>query len=218
MDLTKNFMKTKLYIVGAGSVGCHITYNYDSYNIDYELSGYLDDDVNKIGKVIAGLKVLDNVDYLLKVSEKTAVIIGIAFPQMKKKIIERLSSNKNLFYPTLISSRAWFSNRNKVGIGSIIYPGCSINYESVIGDFVVINMNCALGHHTNIGNYSSLAPGVNFGGHTTVGESVDIGIGVSTIQNISIGSNSIIGGQSVLIENVPPGSSVIGIPGKVIKK
>lgn len=209
-------MKTKLYIVGAGSVGCHIAFNYDSYNIECELFGFLDDDVNKIGKVISGLKVFDNVDYLLKVTEKTAVIIGIAFPQMKKKIIERLSSNKNLFYPALISSRAWFSNGNKVGIGSIIYPGCSINYESVIGDFVLINMNCALGHHANIGNYSSLAPGVNFGGHTTVGEAVDIGIGVSTIQNISIGSNSIIGGQSMLIEDVLPNSKIAGIPAKNI--
>jgi sugar O-acyltransferase (sialic acid O-acetyltransferase NeuD family) len=216
MDLTENYMKTKLYIVGAGSVGCHIAYNYNSYNIEYELFGFLDDDVNKIGKVIAGLKVLDNVDYLLKVSEKTAIIIGIAFPGMKKKIIERLSSNNYLFYPVLISSQVWISNGNKVGKGSIIYPGCSINYESVIGDFVVINMNCALGHHSIVGNYSSLAPGVNFGGHTTVGEGVDIGIGVSTIQNINIGSNSIIGGQSMLIEDVLPNSKIAGIPAKKI--
>lgn len=209
-------MQEKLYIVGAGSVGCHVAYNYDLYGLYYNLSGFLDDDTTKIGKEIAGVKVIDKVDFLESVSEKTAVVIGIAFPKIKKKIIENLLQNENLFFPSLISNKSWLSSNVTVGKGSIIYPGCSINYESVIEDFVVMNMNCALGHHAVVGNYSSLAPGVNFGGHTTVEDGVDIGIGVSTIQNIRIGADSIIGGQSMLIKDVPPYSKVIGVPGKLI--
>lgn len=206
-------MKKKLYIVGAGSVGGHIAWNIDSYGSEYEIAGFLDDDPDKIGMEMFGNRVLGPVDELLSI-EHAAVIFGIAFPKVKRQIVERLTVNATLTFPALIHERAWLSNGASIGEGSVIYPGTSINYGSVIGNFVVLNMNCALGHHTRIGNYSSFAPGVSTGGHTTVGEGVDIGIGASTIQDVMIGSGSVVGGNSMLIRDVQPNSKVAGVPAR----
>lgn len=204
----------KLVILGAGSVGGHIASNPEIYGIEGRIAGFLDDDPSKIGQIIQGVKVIDTIDWILD-KEDYDVIIGIAFPKVKKKVIERISVNKHLKFPTLTARNSWISNYCEIGKGSIIYPGCSINYNAEIGDFVVINMNCALGHHARIGDYSNLAPTVSFGGHTTVGDLVDIGIGASTIQNVNIGSGAIIGGQAMLIHDVPENSVVVGIPGRV---
>jgi|GEM_PF-496533 len=209
-------MKKDLFIIGAGSVGGHIASNFAAYSQDYRLCGFFDDDAEKIGSFHFGYQVLGFINDVLNV-QNAAVILGIAFPCIKKIIADKLSANDSLTYPSLIHKRAWVSEDVDVGIGCIIYPGTSINYGSTIGNFVVLNMNCALGHHTNVGNFSSFAPGVNTGGCTTIEHEVDVGIGASTIQNIRIGFNSVVGGKSMLISDVPSKTTVAGVPARVIK-
>lgn len=206
-------MRKELFIIGAGSVGGHIAWNMNSYSKDYKIAGFFDDDSDKIGQDIFGLEVLGPVDDLLNLKD-VSIVMGIAFPTVKKKVVEQLAKNDTLHYPTLIHNRAWVSKGVSIGKGSIVYPGTSINYGSKIGNFVVINMNCAFGHHTQLGDYSSFAPGVSTGGHTIIGSCVDVGIGVSTIQNIKIGDGSIVGGNSIVIQDVSSNSKIAGVPAK----
>jgi sugar O-acyltransferase (sialic acid O-acetyltransferase NeuD family) len=207
--------KERLYIIGAGSVGGHIAWNLEEYTTQYKLEGFFDDDQEKIGSKQFGYKVLGNVDEVLQM-ENVSIVIGIAFPKVKNKVVEKLLNNDKLKYPSFIHPNAWISKGVLIGKGCVIYPGTTINYGSKVGDFVVMNMNCSIGHHTQIGNYSSFAPGVNTGGHTVIEESVDMGIGSSTIQNIHVGSGSIVGGQSMVIQNVLTNTKVAGVPCKEI--
>jgi sugar O-acyltransferase (sialic acid O-acetyltransferase NeuD family) len=209
--------KKNLIIIGAGNVGGFIAYNPGLFSEQYNLLGFLDDDVNKTGKTFYGHKVLGNVEQLFSFSEKPAIVIGIAAPKIKKVIHEKLK-DKGFSFPSFISKNAWLSNQVSVGEGVIIYPGVAVNYETVVEDFVIINMNCAIGHNCHIAKYCALAPGVNLAGFTKMEECVDVGIGVSTRQNIFIGANTIIGGQSMLIKDVLTGTKVAGIPAKKIEK
>jgi len=208
-------MKTKLYIIGAGSVGGHIAHNIQGYGSRYEIAGLLDDDPDKIGKEMFGYSVIGPVDEALLL-ENVHVAVGIAFPKIKKTIVQKLSKNKTLIYPTLVHEKAWVSGGVLIGKGSVIYPGTCINYGSEIGDYVVMNMNCALGHHTVVGNYTSFAPGVQTGGHTHIGEVADLGIGTSTVQHITIGQGAVTGGQSMIIEDVKSRATVVGVPARTI--
>ena len=209
--------KDKLYIIGAGSVGGHIARNITAYSEHFEIAGFFDDDPQKIGSELYNYPVLGPVSNALSL-ENEAVIIGIAFPEVKKKLVEILFQNLTLKFPALVHGKAWISNEVSVGMGSVIYPGTSVNYGSMIGDHVLINMNCALGHHTVVENFSSLAPGVNTGGHSTIQECVDVGIGVSTLQNVTIGSGSIIGGQAFVNRDIPSDSKAVGVPARAKKK
>lgn len=208
-------MKEKLHIIGAGSVGGHIALNINQYTDVFEIQGFFDDDPQKIGTVQFGYEVKGPINKALELQDE-AIVIGIAFPKTKQKILSHLSSNASLRYPSLIHEKAWISNDVTIGQGCIIYPGTTINFASAIQDFVVLNANCSLGHHTSVGSYSSFAPGVCTGGHTTIAEAVDVGIGVSTLQDVTIGTESIIGGQSMIIQDVKTKSTVAGIPAKNI--
>jgi sugar O-acyltransferase (sialic acid O-acetyltransferase NeuD family) len=204
----------KIIIIGAGSVGGHIANNLDLYGIAGHLVGFLDDDINKQGKDCFGYPVLGPVSWILD-QHDFDVVIGIAFPKIKEKIINALALNPELSYPTLIAKNAWISNNTEIGKGTIIYPGTCINYGSVIKDFVVVNMNCSIGHDCTIASFCSLAPGVNLGGHTKVQKLTELGIGVSTVQGTAIGKNSVIGGQTMVTKDIPDGVTAIGVPVKI---
>jgi len=203
--------KPSLVIVGAGSVGGHLAMNLEDYAAKYDLIGFVDDDPAKQNRDFFGYPVLGPVSLLLEM-KGVNVLVGLAFPKVKRKIIETLSLNKSLNFPAFISGRAWISNGTAIGKGCIIYPGAAINYGCEVQDFVVINMNCAIGHDCTIGTYSSLAPGVNFAGHTWVGEAVDVGIGSSTRQQVRLDHDAVIGGQAMVITDVMNNTCVFGIP------
>lgn len=206
----------KLLIIGAGSVGGFIANNLELFKDKYEIIGFLDDDPLKIGKKFFGYPVLGSTDRLKQYENiKINLAIGIAFPKIKKAIISKVNQAK-FYFPSFVSKNAWHSKNVKIGNGVIIYPGVSINYNSVVEDFVVINMNCAIGHDCLISKYSALAPGSNLAGHTRLLEGVDFGIGAATKQNLTIGEYSRIGGNAFITKNIPPNSTVIGIPGRCI--
>lgn len=210
-------MKQKLLIIGAGSVGKFIAYNINHFTSSFEIIGFLDDDASKHNTIIAGFNVLGSVEKLQEFSGKgIAIVWGIAFPGVKKKLFDQYQ-NLSFEFPNFIAKGAWISETVSFGKGCIIYPGTTINYETNIDDFVVINMNCSLGHNCAIKSFSSLAPGVNLGGNTKVGKCVEIGIGASTIQSTIIGDNATIGGQAMVVSNVSESDVVVGIPAKSIK-
>lgn len=208
-------MKENLIIIGAGNVGGFISYNMDQFD-DYNVLGFLDDDPLKQNKKLYGRKVLGTInsidDYIKE--KPISVVVGIANPFVKKKIISFLEKKK-INFPNMISKNSWISKNVEIGKGIIIYPGVSINYETSLHDFVIVNMNCAIGHNCNLSMFCTLAPGVNLGGFTKVGELVDIGIGVSTRQNINIGKNSIIAGQAMIVKDIPSEAKVKGVPGYI---
>lgn len=207
----------KYLIIGAGSVGGHIAYNFEDYRPVGELLGFLDDDPSKIGSRVFDYEVLGPISSIEEY-EGVQVVLGLAFPAIKKRLYYQITELGEFEFPTLISKYAWVSSEVDIGKGSIIYPGCSINYNCSVGDFVIMNLNCALGHDTKIGDFSSLAPGVKTAGKTHIGLAVDIGIGVSTRQSVIIGSSSLIGGQSFVSSDIPEKSLAYGVPAKVIRK
>src|SRR5205085_1824577 len=53
--------------------------------------------------------------------------------------------------------------------------------------------------------------------HPTIGNNVVIGTGAKVLGGIQIGSNVKIGAGSVVVRPVPDNSTVVGIPGRVVK-
>ena len=105
--------------------------------------------------------------------------------------------------------------------GIEIHPGATIGRRFFIdhGDGVVI------GETTEIGDDVLIYQGVTLGGtgkekgkrHPTIGNNVVIGTGAKVLGNITIGDHVKIGAGSVVIKPVPPHSTVVGIPGRVVR-
>ena len=114
-----------------------------------------------------------------------------------------------------ISQRA----ARKTGIE--IHPGAQIGK----GFFIDHGHGVVIGETTVIGDNVTLYQGVTLGGtgkehgkrHPTIGDNVMISTGAKILGSFTIGSGSKIGAGSVVLEEVPPNSTVVGIPGRVVK-
>ena len=83
-----------------------------------------------------------------------------------------------------------------------------------------------IGETTIIGDNVTLYQGVTLGGtgkehgkrHPTIGDNVMISAGAKVLGSFTIGDNSKIGAGSVVLSEVPPNSTVVGVPGRVVKR
>jgi serine O-acetyltransferase len=105
--------------------------------------------------------------------------------------------------------------------GIEIHPGATIGRRF----FIDHGMGVVIGETTEIGDDVLLYQGVTLGGtgnekgkrHPSLGNHVVVGSGAKVLGNIRIGDNVKIGAGSVVVHAVPDNSTVVGIPGRVVR-
>jgi serine O-acetyltransferase len=113
------------------------------------------------------------------------------------------------------------SQFNRTVTGIEIHPGANIGRRC----FIDHGMGVVIGETTEIGDDVLLYQGVTLGGtgkekgkrHPTIGNNVVIGTGAKILGNITIGDHTKIGAGSVVIRSVPDHSTVVGVPGRVVR-
>nr|WP_300833673.1 serine O-acetyltransferase EpsC [uncultured Acetatifactor sp.] len=116
----------------------------------------------------------------------------------------------------------WVSQRGVRKTGIEIHPGAKIGR----GFFIDHGNGVIIGETTVIGDNVTLYQGVTLGGtgkehgkrHPTIGNNVMISAGAKVLGSFTIGDNSKIGAGSVVLSEVPPCSTVVGVPGRVVKR
>ena len=132
------------------------------------------------------------------------------------RVAHRLYRRKHYFWARWISQRA----ARKTGIE--IHPGAKIGK----GLFIDHGSGVIIGETTVIGNNVTLYQGVTLGGtgkekgkrHPTIQDNVMISAGAKVIGSFTIGENSKIGAGSVVLSEVPPNCTVVGVPGRIVRR
>ncbi len=132
------------------------------------------------------------------------------------RLAHKLYEKKHYFLARYVSQRAV----RKTGIE--IHPGAKIGK----GLFIDHGHGVIIGETAIIGDNVTLYQGVTLGGtgkehgkrHPTIGNNVMISAGAKVLGSFTIGDNSKIGAGSVVLSEVPPNSTVVGVPGRVVKR
>jgi serine O-acetyltransferase len=128
----------------------------------------------------------------------------------------------------------WFFNRRMYTIARLIsqvsrfFTGIEIHPGAKIGNklFIDHGMGVVIGETCEIGDNVVLYQGVTLGGtgkekgkrHPTIGNNVVIGSGAKILGSFKIGEYSYVGANAVVLQEVPPHSTVVGIPGRLVRK
>ncbi|MDZ4799171.1 MAG: serine O-acetyltransferase [Bryobacteraceae bacterium] len=105
--------------------------------------------------------------------------------------------------------------------GIEIHPGATIGRRF----FIDHGTGVVIGETTEIGDDVLIYQNATLGGtgkekgkrHPTIGNNVVIGAGAKVLGNITIGNCVKIGAGSVVVKPVPDDSTVVGIPGRVVR-
>ena len=106
--------------------------------------------------------------------------------------------------------------------GIEIHPGATIGR----GVFIDHGTGVVIGETAEVGNNVVIYQGVTLGGtgkdkgkrHPTIGDNVMLGAGAKVLGPFTVGEGSKIGANSVVLKEVPPHSTVVGVPGRVVKQ
>jgi serine O-acetyltransferase len=145
--------------------------------------------------------------------------ILLCYPGLHAVLLHRLAHKlcrmRVPLVPRLISQFSRFLT------GIEIHPGAQIGRRFFIdhGSGVVI------GETAEVGDDCLLYQGVTLGGtgkekgkrHPTLGNHVVIGTGAKVLGNIRLGDHVKIGAGSVVIRPVPDHSTVVGVPGRIVR-
>lgn len=106
--------------------------------------------------------------------------------------------------------------------------GIEIHPGAVIGErfFIDHGMGVVIGETCEIGDDVVIYQGVTLGGtgkekgkrHPTIESNVVIGSGAKVLGSFTVGENSRIGANAVVLKEVPPNSTVVGNPGRIVKR
>lgn len=132
------------------------------------------------------------------------------------RLAHKLYEHKMFFLARYVSQRAV----RKTGIE--IHPGAQIGE----GFFIDHGTGVIIGETTIIGNNVTLYQGVTLGGtgkehgkrHPTIQDNVMISAGAKVLGSFTVGENSKIGAGSVVLAEVPPNCTVVGVPGRIVKR
>lgn len=106
--------------------------------------------------------------------------------------------------------------------GIEIHPGAKIGRRF----FIDHGMGVVIGETAEVGDDVTLYQGVTLGGtswdsgkrHPTLENGVVVGAGAKILGPFTVGANSKVGSNSVVTKAVPPDSTVVGVPGRVVRR
>ena len=209
-----------IVIYGAGGFGREIACLLNAINKitpQWNLIGFIDDGVtvgtgNQFGKVLGDLVFLNNCPSQL------AVIISVANSAILQKLASSIT-NPNIYFPNIIAPNVNIFDPESfsIGKGNLIFFGCRVSCDVVIGDFNLLNGAVSLGHDVKLGNYNVIGPSTRLSGECVVGNQNFFGVRAVVLQGLKIGNQTRIGATSVIMRNTKDLSLYHGNPAKKIQ-
>ena len=145
--------------------------------------------------------------------------VALAYPGFHAIQMHRLAHR--LWQRDYTTLARFVSHVGRFFTGIEIHPGASIGRRF----FIDHGMGVVIGETSEIGDDVTIYQGVTLGGtatapvkrHPTIQDSVTIFSGAAVLGPVVVGRHSRVGAGSVLVTSVPPHSTVVGIPGRVVK-
>jgi sugar O-acyltransferase (sialic acid O-acetyltransferase NeuD family) len=188
-------------------------------DLDYNIIGFVDDDLSKLNSYNSFGKVIGDYKFLNNYNQKISVVFAISNPQVVKSIYSKLN-NINLSFPNIIAPnvRILFNNELKIGYGNVVMYDCLLSYKVEIGNFNILNFGISIGHDTKVGSFNSFMSYTKISGEVKIGNLNYFGACSVVLQQKIVGNDTIIGTNSVVMRNTEDSNTYLGNPAVKILK
>ena len=213
-------MGRKIVIIGAGGFAREVLDIFEACNKvgqDHDVLGYIvESQYGSPGTVFNDKPVLGDFNWFSKHAEEVYAICGVGAPQLRLRLV-RCAQERGVRFCSVVHPTAVLTRWVDIGEGVVITAGCILTNQIRIGNHVHLNLDCTIGHDAVLQDFVTLAPGVHISGKVTLSTGCYIGTGANIIENVHLGEWSIVGAGSTIINDIPANTTVVGVPGRVIK-
>jgi sugar O-acyltransferase (sialic acid O-acetyltransferase NeuD family) len=209
-----------IVILGAGGFAREVLDVFEACNAagqDFEVQGYIvEPPYGSPGTMVNDKPILGGFDWLEQHADQIQAICAVGDPALRFRFIRQAKQSGvrfcSVIHPTAVLTR-WVT----IGEDVVITAGCILTNQIRIGNHVHVNLDCTIGHDAVLDDFVTLAPGVHVSGKVVMTTGCYVGTGANINGKIHIGEWSIIGAGSTIVKDVPPNTTVVGVPGQVIK-
>ncbi|MFZ5753337.1 MAG: acetyltransferase [Bacillota bacterium] len=145
------------------------------------------------------------------------LVVAIGSNQVRHKLLMQYAE-QGFNLPVIKHPTAYISRGAVVQPGTVVLAQAAVNYSAQIGLGCIVNTSASIDHDCQLGCGVHLSPGVRLAGGVKIGNFSWVGIGSSVIQHVAIGENVIIGAQTAVIRDIEDNVTVVGVPGRIIKR
>lgn len=151
---------------------------------------------------------------------KNLLEVLLCYPGLHAIILHRVSHA--IYRRRLHTLARLISHLSRFLTGIEIHPAAKIGR----GFFIDHGSGVIIGETTEIGDNVTLYQGVTLGGtgkekgkrHPTIRDNVMVSAGAKILGSFEVGEGSKIGAGSVVLKPVPPNCTVVGVPGRIVRR
>lgn len=151
---------------------------------------------------------------------RSTLEVLLCYPSIRALFWHRIA-HKQFKKGRVVFARVLSQHARKV-TGIEIHPGATIGKRF----FIDHGMGVVIGETAVIGDDVTVYQGVTLGGtgkesgkrHPTIGNNVTIGAGAKVLGPFRVGDGSKIGAGSIVLKEVPPECTVVGNPGRIVRR
>lgn len=200
-----------LIVIGAGGHSKSVCDSIDESRI--KLFAFVDQ--NKTGQHL-GKPIYKDVKEIHNYTE-FSYFVAIGDVDARKSWYEKLEK-MGLKFVNIIDKTAIVSKKIKMGVGNFIGKHAIVGADVVIGNNNVINTRALVEHDCKVANHTHISTNSTINGNVVIEDRVFFGSTAVCNGQLHIGEHAIVGSGSVIIRDVEPYTTVVGVPGRVVKE
>lgn len=167
-----------------------------------------DDDPEKVGGTVLGVPVRS----MAELAADARAVIGIGDNKVRKAIDERFP---HLQWVTIVHPSAIVDVTAQIGPGTVIFAGAVVQPHVCIGRHAILNSRCSIDHDSVIGDYATAAPGAIICGSVRIGEGSYVHAGSTVRPHRSMAPWCTLGMGAALVRSMDvEGETWVGVPAR----
>ena len=194
-----------LIILGAGGAGwdiislVHALGNKNEWNI----IGFLDDNLELQGKVFCGIKVIGTIDDCFKWQD-AFFVSSIANPtnRLVRKFIWDRVKKHGLRFATLVHPSVIVYDNVVIEEGCVVNANCVLGTNAHLYSDVHLGYACNIAHETKVMEHTSMGSAVNLSSGVIIGPNCYIGAGVSSTHDVIVEEDTLVAVGSAIVTNM----------------
>ncbi|MHB1013759.1 MAG: acetyltransferase [Desulfurivibrionaceae bacterium] len=201
-------MKAPLILIGGGG-HCKSCIDVVEQEGRYAIAGILDKP-ELVGTQLLEYPIIGTDEEIARLAKNHHFLITVGqikSPAIRLAIYAKLKE-AGAKIATIVSPRAYLSAHARLGEGSIVMHGATVNADATIGNNCIINSHALVEHDAVIHDHCHIATGAIINGGVEVKEQTFIGSRVMTREYITIGAKSFVAGGMNVYRDLPEQSRI----------